>query len=486
MTAERIHFVTGRLAEPSLRDVLARLGPEAGFEPTVQVMNITVAALMTNPWIARRIEAPAGTSRVVIPGLASGPLAAVEEACGLPVERGPDDLRRLDEHFGRAARDLEGYGGHAIEILAEINHAPRLSPEAILAEARRLRDCGADRIDLGCDPEGGWGGVGEVVKRLVDDGQTVSIDSFDPAEVGAAVAAGASLVLSVNSTNAHRAADWGVEVVAIPDVPATLAGFEETIRRLDRDGVRYRLDPVVEPIGFGFAASLGRYLDTRRRYPDAAMLMGIGNLTELTDVDSAGVNVLLLGFCAEVGIGSVLTTEVIHWARSSVRECDLARRLVHHAVERRALPKHVEPRLVTLRAGRPQAHGAAALDRLAAAIRDPNYRIFAEGGEVHLVGSDLHLASADPFALFAALEADRGATLDASHAFYLGYEVAKAVTALTLGKDYRQDQALDWGHLTRPEIGHGPSRAAARAAADAASARGGTPGNDGLGAEEPR
>jgi hypothetical protein len=42
--------------------------------------------------------------------------------------------------------------------------------------------------------------------------------------------------------------------------------------------------------------------------------------------------------------------------------------------------------------------------------------------------------------------------------------MAKAVTALTLGKDYRQDQALDWGHLTQPEIGHGPSRAAARAA----------------------
>jgi tetratricopeptide (TPR) repeat protein len=34
--------------------------------------------------------------------------------------------------------------------------------------------------------------------------------------------------------------------------------------------------------------------------------------------------------------------------------------------------------------------------------------------------------------------------------------------ALSLDKDYRQDQALDWGHLTRPEIAHGPSRAAAR------------------------
>ena len=93
-----------------------------------------------------------------------------------------------------------------------------------------------------------------------------------------------------------------------------------------------RIDPVLEPIGFGFAASLGRYLEVRRRYPDAEMMMGIGNLTELTDVDSAGVNVLLLGFCQELGIRSVLTTQVINWARTSVRECDLARRLMHHAV----------------------------------------------------------------------------------------------------------------------------------------------------------
>lgn len=465
MTArERIHFVTGRLAAPSLGEVLARLGPEAGFVPTIQVMNITVAALMTTPWIARRIEVPEGTDRVIVPGLASGPLEAIREACGVPVERGPDDLRRLDEHFGRRSRDLDGYGAHSIEILAEINHAPRLAPEAILALARRMRSDGADTIDLGCDPGGGWSGVGDVVRMLVDDGHRVSIDSFDAGEVGAAVAAGASLVLSVNSTNAPRAADWGVEVVAIPDVPSTLEGLDATLAALERAGVPHRVDPILEPIGFGFAASLGRYLDTRRRFPDKPMLMGIGNLSELTDVDSAGVNVLLLGFCAEVGIGSVLTTEVIHWARSSVRECDLGRRLVHHAVSRRTLPKHVEPNLVTLRDGRPVAHGDEALDRLAAAIRDPNFRLFAERGEIHLVGRDLHLASPDPFALFAALAAAGRDDVDASHAFYLGYEMAKAATALTLEKDYRQDQALGWGHLTRPEIAHGPSRAAARVA----------------------
>ena len=73
----------------------------------------------------------------------------------------------------------------------------------------------------------------------------------------------------------------------MPDDPATLAGLDETVEFLAERGVPLRIDPVLEPIGFGFAASLGRYLEVRRRYPDAEMMMGIGNLTELTDADSA-------------------------------------------------------------------------------------------------------------------------------------------------------------------------------------------------------
>ncbi len=460
----RIHFVTGRLAEHSLRQVLERLAPRAGFDWTVQVMPITVAALMTTPWIARRLEVPPGTTRVQIPGACRGPLEAFAEVTSVPVDRGPADLRALDEFFGQKSRDLSDYGRHDIEIIAEINHAPRLTAADLLAEARRLAAAGADRIDVGCDPGERWAGVADAVRMLVAEGFRVSIDSFDPVEVAAAARAGADLVLSVNSTSVAAAPDWGCEVVVVPDVPATLEGFDATVEALAAAGVKHRLDPVLEPIGFGFAASLGRYLDVRRRHPAAEIMMGIGNLTELTDVDSAGVNVLLLGFCQETGIRSVLTTEVIHWARSSVRECALARDLVWHSVTHHTLPKHVEPRLITLRGGKPHAHGRDTLDRLAAAIRDPNFRIFAEGDEVHLVGAGLHLASPDPFALFAELAAAGRDDVDPGHAFYLGYEMAKAVTALTLGKDYRQDQPLDWGHLTRDEIGHGPSRAAARAA----------------------
>jgi dihydropteroate synthase len=456
--AQRIHFVTGRLAEFSLRQLLADLAPRVGFEYSIDVLGITVAALMTTEWVARRIQVPAGTSRVLLPGYCLGDLQVVETMAGVPVERGPRDLRRLPEFFGQK-QGLEDYGAYDIEILAEINHAPRLPLAQILAEADALRADGANMIDVGCDPGEPWAGVAEAVRALVDSGHRVSIDSMNPVEIEAAVRAGATLVLSVNATNRQAVADWGVEVVVVPDEFATLGGLEETVNFLAERRVPLRIDPILEPIGFGMAASLGRYLEVRRRFPDAEMMMGIGNLTELTDADSAAINVLLLGFCQELGVRSVLTTQVINWARTSVRECDLARRLVHHAVVKRTLPKHVESGLVMLRDPQVPSHGSRVLDSLAERIKDPNFRIFADDGQLHVVGAGMHLRGQQPFELFEQMSTQAEREIDPAHAFYLGYEMCKAVTALTLGKDYRQDEALDWGFLTRPESSHRARRA---------------------------
>ncbi len=446
----RLLFVTGKLAETALRRTLADVASRAGFDYDVAVLPITVAALAATPWIARHLRVPDGVDRVLLPGLCAGDLAPVQALTPVPVERGPKDLRDLPDFFRTSA--AADYGAYDIAILAEINHAPRLSRDELLRQARALRADGADLIDVGCDPGDAWPGAGDAVRALRDEGMRVSIDSFNAAEVEAAVKAGAELVLSVNGSNVAAAPSWGCEVVVLPDVLATLEGLDRTVEALAGRGVPFRIDPVIEPIGFGFAESLGRYLEVRRRYPGAAMMMGVGNLTELTDADSAGLNVLLLGFCQELGVRSVLTTQVINWCRSCVRELDLARRLVYHACTRRVLPKYLAPELVLLRDPKLRVHGAAVLADLAARVADRNYRLFAEDGRLHVINNKMHLEGTEPFALFDELQ--RRDPVDPAHAFYLGWEMAKAVTALTLGKNYTQDQTLRWGFLTVAEESH--------------------------------
>src|SRR3954452_5239500 len=162
MPREHIHFVTGRLAEYALRPIVASLAQRLGFDYSIDVLPITVAALMTPAWVARHVRIPAQATRVIIPGYCEGDMSPIQSLTSAAIERGPRDLRELDEFFGQKANQQD-YGEYDIEILAEINHAPRLQLADILNEARSLREAGGDLIDVGCDPGEPWTGVRECV-----------------------------------------------------------------------------------------------------------------------------------------------------------------------------------------------------------------------------------------------------------------------------------------------------------------------------------
>ena len=442
----RVLFVTGTLAEPALRRVVAELQPS--IEPAIAVLKITVAALMTTPWIARHLEVPPDVELVLIPGLCEGDPAILQEQFGVPVERGPKDLREIPRYFGQSAAMLD-YGRYTIDILAEINNAPRLSLEELSSAAEYFRASGADIIDVGCTPGVPYPELGTAVRRLRQAGMRVSIDSFDPGEIRQAAEAGAELVLSVNRSNlevARELGGTGTRVVVIPDFGEGLETLEPSIQALERWNVGYLIDPVIEPIGFGFMASLQRYTEIQRRYPNTPQLMGVGNITELTSADSTGVNAILLAICEEVGVRAVLTTEVIPWARGAVQEIDIARRLMHHAVANRTVPKAVDDRLLTVKDPVILEYAEAELRQLHAAVRDPNFRIFTDRETITVFNNEVFVRGTDIQAIFAQLGVD-----EPTHAFYLGRELGKAKLAITLGKTYRQEGALNWGYLTPPD-----------------------------------
>src|SRR5438093_10774148 len=404
------------------------MGPAFAWE--VAVMKITVAALMTTPWIARFLEVPAGTDLVLIPGLCEGDPTVIAQRVGIPVEKGPKDLRQIPEYFGRAALARD-YGGYDIEIVAEVNNAPRLARDAIRREAQHYRSRGADVIDVGCTPGREFPGLGDVVRELVGEGMRVSIDSFDPDEIRTAVAAGAELVLSVNASNrevARELAGSRTRVVVIPDFGQGLETLEPSVAARERWGVSYLIDPVIEPIGFGFMRSLERFAEVRRRYAGAPLFMGIGNLTELTAADTTGVHALLIAICQELGVRAVLTTEVIPWARGAVREIDIARRLMYHAVTQQTPPKGVDDRLVTVKDPAILAYTEAELRELQRAVTDPNFRIFTDRDTITVFNSETFVRGTDIHELFSRLGVE-----EATHAFYLGRELMKAPLAVTLG-----------------------------------------------------
>jgi dihydropteroate synthase-like protein len=288
-----------------------------------------------------------------------------------------------------------------------------------------------------------------VVRELRGAGLRVSIDSFDSAEIRTAVAAGAELVLSVNGSNlevARELAGTDCGVVVIPDFGEGLDTLDRSIETLERWNVRYLIDPIIEPIGFGFMASLERYAEIHRRYPATAQLMGIGNITELTSADTTGVTALLLAICEETGVRAVLTTEVINWARGAVREVDIARRLMHYSLTHSALPKGIDDRLLTVKDPVILEYDEAELRRLHAEVKDPNFRIFTDRHSITVFNNEIFVRGTDIQEIFSQLGVD-----EPSHAFYLGRELMKAKLAITLGKTYRQEGALSWGYLTPPD-----------------------------------
>src|SRR5216117_853086 len=468
---QRVVFVTGRLAEPALRRVLAEMSPPFAYD--VAVLGITVAALMTTPWIARRLQVPDGTDLILIPGLCEGDAQVVGDTLVVPVQKGPKDLRQIPGFFGRAA--TREYGAWDIEIVAEINDAPRLTRTALWEAAEYFRSSGADIVDIGCTPGLAFPALAEVVRDLTAAGMRVSVDTFEPDEIRAAVGAGAELVLSVNGSNvdvARELAGSRARVVVVPDLGGTLDTIEPSLEKLAKWGVACLIDPILEPIGHGFMASLERYADVRRRYPDAEMLMGIGNLTELTAADSTGVHAILIAICQELGVRAVLTTEVIPWARGAVREIDIARRLMYHAVTQQTPPKGVDDRLVTVKDPAILAYTEAELRELQRAVTDPNFRIFTDRDTITVFNRETFVRGTDIHEIFSRLGVE-----EATHAVYLGRELMKARLAVTLGKTYRQEGALQWGYLPPPDD-RGPEHVklthpSARARSRARRAKGG-------------
>ena len=256
----------------------------------------------------------------------------------MPFERGPDEIADLPQYLGRGGKPPD-LSKHDLRIFAEIIEAPRLATDQVLANrsgpSRQGRRRDRPWLPAGC----AFSASGRDGRALAAAGYQVSVDSGDVDELTRGVKAGAHFVLSLDETTLDVVKGTACTPILVPKPHGDLESLIRAVDLAKQRGIPHIADPILDPVHFGFTASIERYAELRRRRPDVEILMGTGNFTELTDADSQGVTAALLAICSELFIQNVLIVQVSPHTRRTIEEHDAARRLMYRAREDESLPK---------------------------------------------------------------------------------------------------------------------------------------------------
>jgi dihydropteroate synthase-like protein len=466
----RILLPTGAATESLVRRAAA------GYDADVVVTG-EIASFLT-PHALRMLLKGKKYDCVIISGMCTASFEQVERETGVAIYRGPrhaadlslvlpllgtvtlsrtipaDDflaarkaktaLRKIEELEREAIPDfiIRGVkiGGRSrIKVLAEIMDAHRCGNIRNMVE--NFLESGADIVDLGFGFDATPGDVTRVFSLLEGIDAPLAVDTQDPSLIRAALIR-ADIVLSLQETNipevGEEVAKAGVAAVVVPG-NSTLA---KNITLAGKAGIRCIIaDPLLQPVGSGFTRSLGRFKKT-----GCPVFFGAGNVTELLDADSIGVNALLAGIAAEAGASLIFTSEHSDKTRGSVREMRRATGMMVLARDR-PYPKDLGIDLLVLKEKRRRREPPLEYETAVAArpmpdeiTYDPrgNFRIGIEGDRIVAVirgkaiqGMHWHDV------LFTILSQDDVTLLD--HAGYLGRELYKAELAIRYGRSFEQD-----------------------------------------------
>ena len=438
MARPKYTLMTGRLARKSLERVVACL-PDIDLR--IRELDCSVAALMSTDFIAKNITSAYDKNEIILlPGLCQGSLQPVIDAAGCQVQRGPDDLWDLPRFF-QTETEVSVPDDSKMQILAEIVNASRLDITEILKKAAYFRDSGADMIDLGGNVKEPFPHLKEAVQELKREGFRVSVDSHIREDILAAGVAGADLILSIDSQNIELAKGLDCPVVVIPDDGVSLDSLYRNMDTLDSWNVDYLVDPILPPGCMGLAAGIERYVKVRRDFAECQLFMGLGNVTEMIDADSIGVNAVLTAIASELSVQYILTTEVSHRAVGAVREIALARSLMHKALCQGRVPKHIDENLLVLKESSAHSYCEEDFRQMQSLIQDQNYRIFTSD-QIYSFNGNNFVQGHSAAEVFSKLNIQ-----NPDLAFYLGRELERAQVALMLKKKYVQDNPLRWGYM---------------------------------------
>jgi dihydropteroate synthase-like protein len=478
----KVLLVTGKLAERQVRAVAGKAD--------VLVADVDVAAFVTPQMLLA--AAPQGYDLILIPGAITADFQEVERTLDTQIRLGPkhaadldrvlrrlergdielsstipacqllqeqmreialDQLKRLEEAAkpGLQIGSVKIGGSSRMKVLAEIVDATRLSLNALARKIRYYEEQGADMIDLGvpldCRPQ-------EVISALSAAREVtdlpVSIDTLRPELILAGLEGGADLLLSLNGSNLSQigaaVASAGVPAVVIPG-PGTIS-LEENLKNALDLKIAVIADPVLDPPLQGLVVSLSKYLHFFQDHPEIPLFFGAGNVTELLDADTAGVNALLAAMAAETKSAILFTPEYSTKATGSVQELATASKMMQLACDRGTPPKDLGLDLLILKEKRllPEEDRPTTFIRAKEGYRfvpdgAGSFKIFLSRGLIVAQNGDAAVAANNARDLLNAL-IEMGLVSRLDHAGYLGRELERAENALRLKRNYVQDEPL--------------------------------------------
>lgn len=466
----RILLPTGRIT----RELVTQAA--APYEATV-VETGELASFLTPRRLKDLIEA-GSYDMVITSGMCTASFQQVEEETGVPIYRGPrhaadlpmvlsligtlplsreipaDDMIteiRYQEAKGQiwkieeetdpdfTIRGVKIGGGSRMKVLAEIMDAHR-KPD-IRGEVCRFFDDGADIVDLGFGFDATPADVSRVFGELEDIPGPLAADTQNPDLIRAALSR-ADLILSLHAGNIPEAGPLvsksGAAAVIVPD-----GGTMEEIIALARNAGINRLitDPLLQPAGSGLTRSLAGFSD-----PGYPLFFGAGNVTELIDADSIGVNALLAAMAHELHAAVIFCSEHSDKTRGSVAEMRRATEMMV-LTGQRPYPKDLGIDLFCIKEKRRRREPPLEYSRIIDAevmpeeiTYDPrgNFRIGIEGEWIIAVRNGTAIRGKRwQDLLHTLIRQDAVSLLD--HAGYLGRELFKAELAIRYGRSFEQD-----------------------------------------------
>lgn len=491
-----ILIATGRLAENTVKKA-------AGKNADILVADIDIAAFITPKKLVKAFHEAGFPKRydlILIPGLVAGNFSNASEELGCKIRLGPKhaydlsfvlrfagevefsekvpacellaDVRREEalELIRKAEdeavspltlREVKLGGNSRMKVMGEIVGAVEMDPADLEVKIEAFIARGADIIDLGATLNTLPGQVRRTVSHVKAlTGIPVSIDTLDPELINEGIEAGADLVLSLNSTNMETAgpaiADAGVAAVVIPDEGNNLESLIRNIEAARRLGIEKIIaDPVLDPVGHNITGSIVRYYEFHRRHPEVPLFFGAGNVTELMDVDTIGVNAALCGIGAEAGASILFTPEYSDKAQGSIRELKKASEMMQLCRIRESSPKDLGIDLLCIKEKRRRPDIPLPENMVMARaskhwhtdpagpirIRIVPNRINGNGGLIVAEHEKAAVAGENAREIMdTLLELKLVSQLD--HAAYLGRELEKAELALRFNRSYAQDDVF--------------------------------------------